>query len=132
MVESDRHQNCILKLKGFLRALQARILENDNSRGIGGYQFEPIYSEKAGKPVQYIADVLAILPGGAVVDFEVNHKYHNNLAADNYRTAQLAKWFIKVISLTPAEIDIIRTKEDLEAEIDFWVFGKRKEKIVVV
>lgn len=130
MTESPRHKNSIIRVKSLLRELGATIRENDDSHGEHGYMFEPIYSEKAGRPVQYIADILAIMPSGAAIDFEINLNYHNKAARDHYRAAQLAKWFITTIWLTPALVDMIGTPEELQLEIDF-AMGKRTPKLVV-
>lgn len=106
MTESPRHFNSKMRVQELVRKLGGTVLINTNERGDKEYKFQPIWSEKHRKWITYYADTLARMPGGAMVDFEVNLHYHNNPAHDAYRTAQLAKWFITVIGETPEGIDL--------------------------
>jgi hypothetical protein len=121
MTESSRHENSNAAIQELLKQIGATVLVNDQERGKNGYKFEPIWSEKHQKFIQYTADTLARMPGGAMVDFEVNFKYHNKMSDDEYRAAQLAKWFITVVPVTPSGVDA--WKDDLELlkeEVAYW------------
>lgn len=120
MTESSRHENSVDAVKELVRQIGGQVLENDNERGKGGYKFEPIWSEKHGRFITYTADCLARI-NGAMVDFEVNYKLHNKPADDEYRAAQLAKWFVTVVPVTPAGVDTWKTDPELlKEEIAYW------------
>lgn len=70
MPEYKPHENAVRHLKALLESAGALILENDNTRGQGGYRFPRCFNGV--NDVEYTADVYAILSDGRAIGFEVD------------------------------------------------------------
>jgi len=131
LAEGRGHREAVAWTKTILRLRGYHIYENDWSRGIGGYKFPTIMTDKDRR--EWTADIFAQTPSGRCFIIEIDgqepgqgHSSRHNKIDDDFRDRTLQKFGIATVRLQTSWLVGDKPESDTQImlEINHWLEKK--------